>query len=87
MKTPEGRWRLRVEGRAEIEVLELVRVHLEKERMEDPVERSAFARAVRATGLVEEWRRGRKRDQRTSLGARKLRERAKLIDSAEDVDL
>ena len=63
-------------------ILDLVRVHLEKEPIEDPGERAAFARAVVSTSFVEHWQRGVPRDARTQLGKRKLRERARLLDRA-----
>ena len=82
MRSPEGRWRLRLKGLSESEILDLVRVHLEKEPIEDPGERAAFARAVVSTSFVEHWQRGVPRDARTQLGKRKLRERARLLDRA-----
>jgi CRISPR-associated protein Cmr6 len=41
-ETSEGRWRLMLEGKSEAEILELVRVHLEKNPLTDPSERAAF---------------------------------------------
>ena len=81
IKTPEGRWRLKLEGQSEAEVLDLVRVHLEKEPLTDPVERRAFADAVLSSypDWVASWRRGNKQNQQTSLGKKKLRERARLL--------
>ena len=82
MATPEGRWRMEIEGSSETEILELVRVHLEKEPLEDPVERRAFARAVVSMDVVKHWRRGSPRDAQTNVGKKKLKERARLIDQA-----
>ncbi len=84
VKSPEGRWRLKIEGKTEAEVLDLVRVHLEKERLADPVERRAFANAVLSifSNWVEGWRRGRKQDPRTNVGTKKLKARARLLCSA-----
>ncbi|MBN1457950.1 MAG: type III-B CRISPR module RAMP protein Cmr6 [Armatimonadetes bacterium] len=82
MGTPEGRWRLKIEGRSEAEILELVRMHLEKEPLADPIERRVFARAVLSTDLVKHWRRGRARDTQTNVGKKKLKERASLLDEA-----
>lgn len=82
MRTPEGRWRLKLKGLSETEILDMVRVHLEKAPIEDPRERVAFAQAVVSTSLVEHWRRGAPREARTQLGRKKLRERARLLDSA-----
>ncbi len=80
-KTPEGRWRLEVKGRSEADVLELVRIHLEKKRLSDPDERQAFARAVSTLhpDWVERWRRGIPDDPRTNVGRKKLKERARLL--------
>lgn len=78
-RTPEGRWSLAIEGKAERDMLELVRVRLQKEPLEDPAERQGFARAVAATGLPALWRTGQKRDSATQVGAAKLKERARLV--------
>ena len=81
MKSPEGRWRLKFDRLSEAEILDLVRIHLEKEPFEDPLECTAFVQAVLSTGLVEHWRRGNARDPRTKVGKKKLRERARLLGS------
>ena len=87
MRTPEGRWRLELQGLSEAAILETVRIHLEKNPLEDVRERKHFAQAVVSTGLLERWRRGTAGDPRTPLGKKKLRERARLLDSAlEDLD-
>ena len=80
MQSPEGRWRLKLQERTEAEILDLVRIHLEKEPLEDPAERRAFVQALLAADLVDHWRRGRTRDSRTGVGKKKLKERAGLID-------
>ena len=84
LKSPTGRWRLEIEGKTEAEVLDQVRIHLEKERLADPAERRAFADAVFAVqpDWVEHWRGGMKQDRRTSVGGKKLKERAHLLDNA-----
>ena len=84
LKSPTGRWRLEIEGKTEAEVLDQVRIHLEKERLADPAERRAFADAVFAVrpDWVECWRGGTKQDQRTSVGGKKLKERVRLLDNA-----
>ncbi len=82
MSTPEGRWRLTLRGLSEAEVLERVRIHLEKEPLADARERHAFAQAVCSTGFVEHWRTGRTQDPRTGVGKRKLKERVRLLDDA-----
>ena len=79
MKSPEGRWRITLQGMSEAEVLDLVRVHLEKEPLEDPRERRAFARAV-PTEWIQQWRKGKKQDPQTGVGKKKLKERAALVD-------
>ena len=80
MKSPAGRWRLKLQGLTEAEILDLVRIHLEKEPLEDSVERRAFADAVSSTGMAQHWRRGNKKDPRTPLGKKKLKERARLLE-------
>ncbi len=72
--------RLKIEGLSEFEILDQVRIHLEKEPLEDPLERRAFAQAVLSQDLVRHWRQGRTRDPRTRVGKKKLRERARLLD-------
>ena len=82
MSGPEGQWGLKLKGLSEADILDLVRIHLEKEPLEDPRERGAFVQAVTSTGLVEDWRRGAARDSQTLVGKKKLKERARLIDTA-----
>lgn len=82
MATPEGRWRLQLEELNERQTLEQVRIRLEEQPIENPLERAAFAKAVVATGLVDHWRRGKLRDPKTGVGAKKLKERARLVDGA-----
>ena len=79
MKSPEGRWRIKLQGLSEAEVLDLVRVRLEREPLEDPRERQAFARAV-PSRWIQGWRQGRKQDPQTGVGKKKLKERAALVD-------
>jgi CRISPR-associated protein Cmr6 len=86
MATPEGRWRLRLSGAAEADVLEFVRVHLEAEPLTDPAERAAFVRAVRETGHPARWRRGEKADRATQTGAKRLKELARLLVAEQDGD-
>ena len=81
MKSPEGRWRLKLQSQTEAQILDLVRIHLEKEPLEDPAERRAFADAVSSTDMVQHWRRGNKKDPRTLVGKKKLKERARLVES------
>ncbi len=82
MRTPEGRWRLKLKERLEAEILELVRVHLEKDPLPDSGERMALAQAVVSTGLVAYWRRGKTQDPGTGVGKKKLKERVRLLDNA-----
>ena len=81
---PDGRrrWRLELQGLSEAEVLDQVRVHLEKEPLADARDRRAFANAVRSMGFVGHWRNGRTRDPRTGVGRKKLRERVRQLDDA-----
>ena len=84
MRSPEGRWHLEIGKRSEAEVLDLVRIHLEKDPLEDSAERRAFANAVLSEyhNWVELWRVGNKHDKRTSVGKKKLKGRVLLLDSA-----
>jgi CRISPR-associated protein Cmr6 len=75
-RTPEGRWRLALEGMTEAQVLEHVRVHLEKEPLSEPRERRAYARAVEALGWPARWLKG---ETQTQVGTKKLKERARLV--------
>lgn len=81
-KTPEGRWRMDLEGLSEANVLDRVRVCLGAKRLEDPLERLAFARAVDSICSVSNWGRGRKSDPKTQMGKKKLKERARLVRDA-----
>lgn len=78
-RTPQGRWRLLLGGKTEADILELVRLHLEKDPIADTFERAAFVNAVNATGLPELWRKGKKGERATQVGEKKLRERARLL--------
>ena len=78
MKSPEGRWRFELKDLSETQLLDKVRIHLEKERIEDPEERWAFAEVVWATGYPEFWQKGSTKTQ-TNVGKKKLRQRAQLI--------
>ena len=82
MRTPEGRWRLELQGLSEAEVLNQVRVHLEKEPLADARDRCAFANAVRSMDFVGHWRNGRTQDPQTGVGKKKLKERVRLLDDA-----
>ncbi len=82
LRTPEGRWASALGGKKEREILELVRLHLEKEPLSDPVERRAFAGAVNATELPKLWSKGQKQEGETQVGEKKLKERAKLVRQA-----
>jgi hypothetical protein len=52
---------------------------LEVEPLTDPVERSAFVRAVRETGYPARWRRGEKGDRAIETGSKRLRALARLL--------
>ncbi|MDE0267489.1 MAG: type III-B CRISPR module RAMP protein Cmr6 [Acidimicrobiaceae bacterium] len=78
MKSPEGRWRFELKDLSETQLLDKVRIHLEKDRIEDPEERRAFVEAVWDTGFPEFWRKGRPKTQ-TNVGKKKLKQRAQLI--------
>lgn len=81
MRSPEGRWRLKIDGKSELDVLEMVRIYLEKEPLEDSFERKAFSQAVVSIypEWVRLWKRGEKGESKTNVGEKKLKERANVI--------
>lgn len=81
-KSPEGRWRFELEGKSEAHILDLVRVHLQKQRLTDNVERHAFVKVVLSDykSWVDKWRSGKKCKQETQMSKKKLKDRAKLLD-------
>ena len=83
MATPEGRWRLQLEGRTEDELLTAVRENLIKTPLTDIEDRRAFVRFVLETGMVTSWREGRPFDpSRTNTGPRKLKGYARAVRAA-----
>lgn len=80
-QTAQGRWRLALERLPEPELLDRVRIHLEKEPIADPEERGAFARAVAELPGIALWRRGKKQDPSTRHGPDKLKAHARLVDA------
>ena len=77
-------WRQEVAGLSEEDVLELVRINLERGDLEDGDARYAFASAVvnEHANMVSAWRRRQRIDPaNTSAGGRKCRDRAQLLDS------
>ena len=64
---------------SEAEVLDRVRIHLEKEPLADVRERRAFVHAVCSTDFVRHWRNGRTKDPQTRVGKKKLKERVRLL--------
>lgn len=75
--TPEGRWRHRLRGLSEQQVLDLVRTELDA--ISDPDEKRAFVRAVLDTGWVAKWSRGEKNYPQTPTGKDKLKQRARAV--------
>ncbi len=73
---------------SEAELLDEIRRRLEKGELADPAERAAWAREMlrRHGEWVAAWKRGRKVDPATQLGARKLKERARLLARAAEGD-
>lgn len=83
MESTEGRWRVLVGEWSEAQLLEQIRTKLEANKLTDPSERLAFVaaiREIRGTWLAK-WRKKSKSDTDTNLGGKKLKARAKLIDS------
>jgi hypothetical protein len=81
MRTPEGRWRLALQGLSEAEILDQVRVHLEKEPLADARERPAFANAVRSMRTGTPARRRGKRRTRLQLTMMKTSWSRIIVDS------
>lgn len=79
MKTPQGRWQEQINSKKERDILDIVRVHLEKTPLADAKERQGLAYAVSQTGLPDLWIKGNKREKDTQVGSAKLKERARLI--------
>lgn len=88
MATPEGWWRVTIEGLSEEDLLSRVREHLVHTPQQDPTERRAFVAAVLDTGKVTSWKRGEKTDSRTATGSKKLKEAARtVLDCAAELGL
>ncbi|MCY4560563.1 MAG: type III-B CRISPR module RAMP protein Cmr6 [Chloroflexi bacterium] len=83
-KTPEGRWRLEVEGLSELGVLDLVRTKLGSNGLEDAAERHACAAAIVSIHgeMVSLWGDGKKQAAATNVGSKRLRERAAQVKAA-----
>lgn len=84
MKSPMGRWRLKLAGMSETQVLEEVRLGLERGEVRDPEERLGLAEAVAALGFVQHWSKGRAKTK-TNVGAKKLKQRARLVRAETDL--
>ena len=82
MRSPEGRWRLELQELSEENLLEKIRIYLEKHRIQDPIERQAFACAVESVGNVSSWEVGTPQEPQTHVGKKKLQERARLVREA-----
>lgn len=82
MQTPLGRWRLQLKGLSEEQLLEMVRVHLEKEPLEDQQERQALVQAILETPFPLHWKKGNKVDPRTKTGGSKLKQRYRLLEQS-----
>lgn len=80
-RSPEEMLRLELAGLDEAGVLERVRLDLEKNRLSTVAERRLLAGAV-PSKMMEHWRRGSRTEQRTNVGKKKLKERARLVDEA-----
>ena len=84
MKSPMGRWRLKLTGMSETLVLEEVRLGLERGEVQDPEERLGLAEAVAALGFVQHWSKGMAKTK-TNVGAKKLKQRARLVRAVTDL--
>jgi CRISPR-associated protein Cmr6 len=81
LATPEGRWRWEFRSASEERMLDLIRVHLEKEPLPDIRERAAFAAAV-PEEMMAQWRRGESVDKATKLNKQRIMGRARLVDES-----
>lgn len=73
---------MKLQGLAESEVLEFVRICLEHDPLKNPDERAAFAKAVHAMDLVGHWPRAAGPSPQTCVGKTKLKQRARLVRQA-----
>ncbi len=79
MATPEGRWRLKLDGYNEDQYLGEVRANIVNSGLEDREERRAFIRVIVGTGMVSSWKKGRPVSPDTKTGAKKLKEAARAV--------
>ncbi len=77
--TPEERWRVKLEGRTEEEILDVVREHLDKNPLPDLEDRQALVRVVLDTKMVKSWKRGERVEESTRPGPKKLKAYAQAV--------
>lgn len=86
LQTPEGRWRVALDGKAESGVVDLVRQQLKDGKLTDPTDRRTFARAVLEGPFAPSWRAGKPATQGlrpgTLPGSDKLKELYRLLVAA-----
>jgi CRISPR-associated protein Cmr6 len=86
LQTPEGRWRVALDGKPEPDVVGLVRQHLKDGKLTDPTDRRNFARAALAGPFAPSWRAGKPATQGLRQGAvpgsDKLKELHRLLVAA-----
>jgi CRISPR-associated protein Cmr6 len=59
LQTPEGRWRVALEGKTEPDVVRFVREQIKERKLTDPAERQMLARAVLGGPFAHAWRTGK----------------------------
>jgi CRISPR-associated protein Cmr6 len=81
LATPEGRWRIKLDGKNESDVVELVRRNLKENQLTAALDRRAFADVVLAGPFASHWRRGNARPG-VRTGGKKLKELYQLLVAA-----
>lgn len=79
--TPEGRWRIELDGKSESDIVELVRRNLKEDQLTAALDRRAFADVVLAGPFANHWRRGVARPG-VQTGGKKLKELYGLLMAA-----
>ena len=82
-KSPEEYWRSELKGKSEKDVLEEIKkLNKKEDRFHKSVHRYAFAKVISSDykPWLDKWRSGKRNDQKTNYGKKKLKEYAKTID-------
>jgi CRISPR-associated protein Cmr6 len=81
LATPDGRWRVELDGKSESDVVELVRRNLKENQLTAALDRRVFADVVLAGPFASHWRRGDARPG-VKTGGKKLKELYNLLVAA-----